>query len=145
MEHIEDCISFMLGKAYQRVNQLSKERLASHGVTPVQYAVLHVLREQDGQSGATLGERLKLDSATMTGVLDRLSTAGLIERRAHPDDRRVNRIFLTAQGKSLQPVLEKIMDKVNHECWSHFSSADAKRLRTMLNRLAELDDSKVKA
>jgi MarR family transcriptional regulator, organic hydroperoxide resistance regulator len=145
MEHIEDCISFVLGKAYQRVNQLSKERLAPHGVTPVQYAVLHVLWEQDGQSGAALGERLKLDSATMTGVLDRLTSAGLIERRAHPDDRRVNRIFLTAQGKTLQPALEKIMDKVNNECWSNFSSADAKRLRTMLNTLAEFEDAKVKA
>jgi MarR family transcriptional regulator, organic hydroperoxide resistance regulator len=145
MEHIEDCLSFMLGKAYQRVNQLSKERMAAHGVTPVQYAVLHVLWEQDGQSGAALGERLKLDSATMTGVLDRLTTSNLIERRAHPDDRRVNRIFLTAQGKTLQPVLEKIMDKVNNECWSNFSSADAKRLRTMLNTLAEFEDARVKA
>jgi MarR family transcriptional regulator, organic hydroperoxide resistance regulator len=145
MDRIEDCISFILGKAYQRVNQMSKERLAPHRVTPVQYAVLHVLWEQDGQSGAALGERLKLDSATMTGVLDRLTTSGLIERRAHPEDRRINRIFLTSQGRALRPVLEKEMDKVNHECWDSFSNADAKRLRAMLITLSELEDTKVYA
>ena len=40
MERIEDCISFLLGKAYQQVQQASKRRLAPHGVTPVQYALL---------------------------------------------------------------------------------------------------------
>src|SRR6266852_5080110 len=84
MDQIEDCLSFYLGKAYQRVTQSAKQRLAPYGVTPVQYALLKVLWEQDQQSGAELSERLLLDSATMTGLLDRLEHAGLIERNAHP-------------------------------------------------------------
>ncbi len=140
MEQIEDCISFLLGKAYQRINQISKESLAPHGVTPVQYALLHVLWEQDGQSGAALGERLRLDSATMTGVIDRLTQAELIERRADPDDRRVNRIYLTGPGRALKAPLEKIMDKVNDDVWKRFSNADTKRLRTMLAALGEIEE-----
>src|ERR1035437_3216367 len=81
VERIEDCISFLLGKAYQQVNQVAKRRLTPYGVTPVQFALLQVLWEQDGQSGADLGARLRLDAATITGVLDRLVHAGLIERR----------------------------------------------------------------
>src|SRR6266567_2044749 len=71
MDQIEDCLSFYLGKAYQRVTQSAKQRLAAYGITPVQYALLKVLWEHDQQSGAQLGERLLLDSATMTGPLDR--------------------------------------------------------------------------
>ncbi len=80
MERIEDCVSFLLGKAYQQVNQDAKQRLAPYGVTPVQYALLKVLWERDDQSGAGLGERLQLDSATVTGVLDRLERAGQARR-----------------------------------------------------------------
>jgi MarR family transcriptional regulator, organic hydroperoxide resistance regulator len=80
-------ISFYLGKAYQQVTQSAKQRLAPYGVTPVQYALLKVLWEHKHQSGAELGECLLLDSATMTGLLDRLEHAGLIERKAHETDR----------------------------------------------------------
>src|SRR4051812_34664860 len=78
MERIEEYISFLLGKAYQQVNQASKRRLAPYGVTPAQYAVLKVLAERDGQIGSELGDRLLLDSATITGLLDRLERAGLL-------------------------------------------------------------------
>src|SRR6202008_2670024 len=82
MDKIEDCISFLLGKAQQRVMRRAKELLAEYEVTPVQYASLCVLWEQDGQTGADLGGRLVIDSATMTGIVDRLERSGLVERRA---------------------------------------------------------------
>ncbi len=78
MGRIEDCFIFQLGKAYQQVNHEAKRRLAPYGVTPVQYALLDVLWEADGQSGAALGERLRLDGATITGLLDRLAHAGFV-------------------------------------------------------------------
>src|SRR5258708_26175144 len=115
MEQIEDCLSFYLGKAYQRVTQSAKQRLAPYGVTPVQYALLKVLWDRDDQSGAELGERLLLDSATMTGLLDRLEQAGLIERKAHVTDRRVNKVVLTARGRRPQVSLDREMDQMNQD------------------------------
>src|SRR3954453_22304761 len=128
MERIEECISFLLGKAYQQVNQASKRRLAPYGVTPVQYALLKVLAERDGQTGSELGERLLLDSATITGILDRLERAGLLERRADATDRRVHRIFVTAQGRELQSALDRAMDALNVEFLARLTPADAERL-----------------
>ena len=132
MERIEDCISFLLGKAYQQVNQASKRRLAPHGVTPAQYAVLKILAERDGQTGSELGDRLVLDSATITGLLDRLERAGLLERRADATDRRVHRIFVTVQGRALQPALDRAMDTLNVEFLARLAWADAERLRAQL-------------
>lgn len=136
MDQIEDCLSFYLGKAYQRVTQSAKQRLASYGVTPVQYALLKVLWEHDHQSGAELGERLQLDSATMTGLLDRLEHAGLIERKAHETDRRVNRVALTARGRDLQSPLDHEMDQMNQDFLGEFPLEERKLLRNLLTSLA---------
>lgn len=136
MERIEDCLSFYLGKAYQRVAQSAKQHLAPYGVTPVQYALLKVLWEHDLQSGAELGERLLLDSATMTGLIDRLEHAGLIERKAHATDRRVNRVALTARGRALQVPLDREMDQMNQDFLGEIPSEDAKLLRNLLTALA---------
>ncbi len=135
MERIEDCLSFYLGKAYQRVTQSAKQRLAPYGVTPVQYALLKVLWERDQQSGAELGERLSLDSATMTGLLDRLENAGLIERKAHATDRRVNSVALTARGRDLQVPLDRQMDQLNQNFLSEFSAEERQLLRSLLTNL----------
>ena len=138
MERIEDCITFLLGKAYQQAQQAAKLQLAPHGVTPVQYALLHALAGRDGQTGAELGERLQLDSATITGLLDRLERAGLIERRADGHDRRVNRIFPTAQARDLQPALELAMDTVNATFLAALLPPEAAHLRAQLARLGKV-------
>ena len=136
MEQIEDCLSFYLGKAYQRVTQSAKQRLAPYGVTPVQYALLKVLWDRDDQSGAELGERLLLDSATMTGLLDRLEQAGLIERKAHVTDRRVNKVVLTARGRDLQVPLDREMDQMNQDFLGEFAPSEAMLLRNLLTTIA---------
>jgi DNA-binding MarR family transcriptional regulator len=137
MEHIEDCLSFYLGKASQRVTSVAKQRLAPYGVTPGQYALLKVLWERDGQSGAEIGERLLLDSATMTGLLDRLEHAGLIERKAHATDRRINQVVLTDRGRELQGPLDREMEQMNQDFLGVFSPENVMLLREMLTSLTE--------
>jgi DNA-binding MarR family transcriptional regulator len=135
----QDCISFLLGKAYQHVNQAVKQRLGPYGVTPVQFALLNLLWTTDGLSGADLGVGLQLDSATITGVIDRLMHLGLIERRPDRHDRRVNRVHLTAQGFALQAPLSGAIEQFNAEIFGQFSRADARRLRAMLAQLGQVD------
>jgi DNA-binding MarR family transcriptional regulator len=136
MDRIEDCISFLLGKAQQRVMRRAKELLAEHDVTPGQYATLCVLWEKDGQTGAEVGTRLVIDSATMTGILDRLERADLIERRPHPSDRRIYRLYVTERGTALRPPLDRAMDRLNHE-FETLLGRDARRFHHMLRQIGE--------
>lgn len=138
MEKIEDCISFLLGKAYQQVTYEAKKRLDPYKVTPVQYALLKILWETDGQSGVELATRLQLDGATVTGMLDRLEHAHFIERRPDTKDRRINRLYLTEQGRALQEPLDREMDELNQEVFGKFSPEDAEKLRKMLNELGKV-------
>ena len=136
MDRVEDCISFLIGKAGQQMAKRAREKLAPHGVTPTQYAVLKVLWEQDRQSGAELGARLSIDSATITGVIDRLQTAGLLERRSGDGDRRIHRLFLTARGRALQAPLDAAMDQLNAEVTAEMGE-EAQALWAALRRLGE--------
>lgn len=139
MEPIEECFIFLLSKANQRVQALTKERLAGFGVTPTQYALLRVLWETDGLSGSELGERLKLDGATMTGLVDRLEAAGLLERHPHPEDRRVNLVFLSKKGRSLRKPLMDEVHRISAEIEGRFSSKDLRRMREALAELGGVE------
>jgi DNA-binding MarR family transcriptional regulator len=143
MERIDDCISFLSGKAAQAVARVTRERLAPHGVTPAQYAVLQVLWEQDGRSGAEIGSRLVLDSATVTGVLDRLEKLALIRRSAAAatGDRRVHRIVLTPAGHERRVPLQAAMDLINAEIARKLGE-DAPAVGRLLRRLAQVADAR---
>jgi DNA-binding MarR family transcriptional regulator len=136
MDRVEQCISFLVGKAAQQISRRARDKLSAWGVTPPQYAVLRVLWDQDGQPGAAIGARLVIDSATLTGLIDRLEAAGLLERRADGGDRRVHRLFLTGRGRALQGPLDAAMDQLNAEVDADMG-AQASSLRDALRRLGE--------
>jgi DNA-binding MarR family transcriptional regulator len=68
-------------------------------VTAIQFAVLQALWQRRGATATELSDYLVIDSATITGVIDRLSKTGALERRPDPSDRRAYRLYLTASGK----------------------------------------------
>ena len=137
MDRIEDCVSFLLGKASQRVTRRARELLAGHDVTPVQYAALCVLWQRDGQTSAELGARLAIDSATMTGIIDRLERAKLIERRGDKTDRRIHRLHLTTQGQELRAPLDEAMDRLNNEI-AGLLGAQSERFYQMLRQVGDI-------
>ena len=139
MERIEDCISFLVGKAAQQIAGRARDKLTPYEVTPTRYAVLKVLWEKDGQSAAEVGARLLIDSATITGVIDRLEAAGLLERRRDLGDRRIQRLFLTKKGRALQEPLDRVMDELNDEV-REMLGRQAPGLWRSLLRLVNIED-----
>ena len=78
------------------------------GVTYPQYLALLALWEEDAVSVKRLGERLSLDSATLTPLLKRLEQRGLIERRRDATDERIVRVVLSKKGHALQAKAKSI-------------------------------------
>lgn len=68
----------------------------------------------------------------MTGLLVRLEHAGLIERKAHATDRRVNRVVLTARGRDLQVPLDREMDQLNQDFLGEFTPEERRLLQNLL-------------
>jgi DNA-binding MarR family transcriptional regulator len=73
-----------------------------------------------------------LDSATMTGILDRLEQNGFVERRSDPKDRRNKIVILTTKGKEMEMPLSQKMAEWNKEVMADFSEADTQFLKSML-------------
>jgi len=132
---IEDCIFYQLNKANQAAGRFLSEKLARFEVTAVQGVVLNFLSDEDEVSARRLGQRTKLDSATLTGILDRLAAMELVERRPHPVDRRAILVCLTKKGKRLAPKVHQTILRANRELLSGFGAAEGKSLRAMLQRL----------
>ncbi|MGQ3051164.1 MAG: MarR family winged helix-turn-helix transcriptional regulator [Roseateles sp.] len=95
-------LCFALYSSSLAMTKLYKPLLAPLGLTYPQYLVMLVLWETEGLSVSQLGERLSLDSGTLTPLLKRLQALGHIERRrATEDERRVD-LFLTPAGRKLR-------------------------------------------
>ena len=83
------------GRAYRPI-------LDKLGLTYTQYVALVALWEQDGQTVGELGEKMFLESNTLTPILKKLEQSGFIERRRDSADERQVRIRLTAKGSELR-------------------------------------------
>ena len=95
-------LCFALYSSSLAMTKIYKPLLAPLGLTYPQYLVMLVLWEVDGLSVSQLGQRLSLDSGTLTPLLKRLEALGHLERRRARDDERRVDIFLTPAGRTLR-------------------------------------------
>ena len=99
---LDNQLCFALYSASLAMTRLYKPLLEPLGMTYPQYLALLVLWEQDALSVSQLGERLFLDSGTLTPLLKRMEASGwLLRERAADDERRVI-VSLTRQGRALR-------------------------------------------
>jgi len=99
---LDNQLCFALYSTSLAMTKLYKPLLEELQLTYPQYLVMMVLWEQDGLSVSALGERLYLDSGTLTPLLKRMEQAELLSRqRSAADERRVE-VFLTSKGRSLK-------------------------------------------
>jgi DNA-binding MarR family transcriptional regulator len=131
----EDCIFFNLAKASQAGTRFWAEKVAQYDVTAVQAMALNFLYDNDRITSSDLGKMTGLDSATLTGILDRLETAGLVERKQHPRDRRAIQVCLTAKGKDIASKTHALIDQANKEFLAGMSSGERDELKKLLKRV----------
>lgn len=105
---LDNQLCFPLYAAARLVTQAYRPHLDALGLTYAQYLVLLVLWEHDGQTVSEIGERLLLDSGTLTPVLKRLARAGLVRRSRRASDERLVENRLTPAGRRLERRAAKV-------------------------------------
>jgi len=135
MYDIEKSIGFLLAKAHQRGWALFSEEIGRYDLTPPQFSVLAFLWQQDGLTQTELSEKTQIDRTTIGGLLDRMARSNLLERRPHPQDRRAHLVYLTEQGKRLEPELTSLANQVLKRFTAGLSETDKQQLRNMLEIL----------
>lgn len=135
----DQCIFFQLAKAHQAGARFWNAKLADHPITSVQGMVLTFLYENDRVTARELGALSTLDSATLTGILDRLEKGGFIERLPHPEDRRALQICLTDAGREQGKKLLEMGVAANLEFLCALTPEEQIVLRMLLAKLRNHD------
>lgn len=115
---LDQFLCFSVYAAGLAFNRVYKSLLQRFGLTYPQYLAIVALSGKDGQKVSELGEKLFLESNTLTPLIKRLEATGLVSRIRDAQDERVVRVTLTPQGRSiaaeaLQCVPEEILRATN--------------------------------
>ena len=112
-------------------------RLQREGWSYPVWLVLHALVDHGGEGSPqrTLAEHLSIEGPTLTRHLDRLEADGLIERRPDPEDRRVTRVFSTAEGRTDLKSLSTVMVRSEADVVDGLSKREVEALRAALEHL----------
>lgn len=93
------------GHLFRRLHQLAVARFAEGmgnlGLTPIQWSALLTALQRPGLDQSTLSREIYIDTSTVAGVLDRLESRGLLQRKASPEDRRLRLLYVTEEGQAL--------------------------------------------
>lgn len=132
---LENQLCFALYSATHALTRAYRNVLEDKGLTYTQYLVLLVLWENDGMSVSTIAQRLDLDSASLTPILKRLESNGLLSRIRNKNDERVVEITLTPKCKALQEEIAYVQKGVAGK--TGLSMNDFNQLKDTLHELVK--------
>lgn len=128
-----------LVEAYQAIFEVGDKQIRSMGLTPPQFDVLAELGGTEGLTAAELSTSTLLAKASLTGIIDRMESKGLVIRHPVPGDRRATTIRLTPRGESLY---RKAFPAQSRHIRPFFQRALSKQdISTMIRLLHNIRDS----
>ncbi|AMO98804.1 transcriptional regulator OhrR [Collimonas arenae] len=130
---LDNQLCFALYSASLTMTKIYKPLLQELGLTYPQYLVLLTLWERDDVTVSTLGERLFLDSGTLTPLLKRLEAGGLLRRQRAVKDERQVIVSLTDAGRKLRQQAQAIPQEIS--CSVGCSLDEVRALTKELHRL----------
>ena len=129
---LDNQLCFSLYAASREVIKTYKPQLDKYGLTYTQYIAMLVVWEYEKITVKEMGQKLHLDSGTLTPVLKKLESMGLIIKYRSKEDDRVVIVELTENGRELKDEVITIPEKVF--CESKISEEDAIELKYYLDR-----------
>lgn len=129
IQKLDNQLCFALYVSSKEIIQKYKTLLEPFGLTYTSYIVLLALWEEDGQTVKELGQKLYLDSGTLSPVLKKLESAGFVRKERNRRDERSVSIILTAKGRRTQQSALSI----------------PKDMHALLTEDGQLDDERIKA
>ena len=120
----EPRLVFLLNVAQRRLQRWMAAQTDADGVTAAQSGLLFVLGQRDGVLMGEAGAALDLGPPGISGLVDRMTVANLIKRRADPDDGRAWRLWLTPAGRGAAARAKAGLSEVNARLTNGFSEAE---------------------
>lgn len=133
-------IGYLSRYMYRLFAKAIAAELAPYGLVAGQWSVLRILWLEEGLSQVDLADRMRVEKASLTTVLDVMAKQGLVLRQRNTEDRRKVNIFLTAKSRRLKDDLMPFVGKINRKATKGMAASEVDSLRTLLSKvIANLD------
>lgn len=143
----EDNLSFLMGDMVRLMRKRFAVRAKNVNLTSAQWRVLSYVLRRPGMTQAALADILDIEPISLTRLLDRMETAGLVRREIDPNDRRARNIYMTDKAEPLMAQLRAINAEFHDEAFMDISPEDldaAKAvilaIRANLTKMGAADD-----
>lgn len=135
---------YLLNVGQKRLNRWSQTRTAAGGVTAAQAGLLFFLGKNDGALTSEAAAALDLKAPGMSGLVDRVERAGLVERHSDELDRRASRLWLTAAGRAALKRSKSGLAELNARLTEGFTSSEidvvARWLTSLQDKFPDVDE-----
>jgi MarR family transcriptional regulator, organic hydroperoxide resistance regulator len=129
---ITETLSYLLVQIARAHRNRAQELLNGIELHVGQELLLLHLSLGDGTTQSELAGEICVQPATLTRSLDRLTRAGLVERRVDTEDQRISRVYLTEEGRALQAPIERIWRELEAWSFANFTLEERLLLRRLL-------------
>ncbi len=136
-EELTSSSLFLLKRLGMAAKEHSLEAYEEAALHPYHHGILAVLAEGSRETQGAIAEALGYDKGQLVGLLDELESAGLVERRRDPLDRRRHVVQMTAAGRKAHERLRRLSQRLEDEFLASLDEAERRELHTLLLRLAE--------
>jgi DNA-binding MarR family transcriptional regulator len=134
---LEDLPGHYIRRLQQIAVGIFLDETAEHGITPVQFALLMAVRQDDGLDQRTIAGKIGFDTSTIGAVVDRLESRELIRRMVSPDDKRVRLLSLMPAGEALLKRVIPAMLRAQERMLEPLAKADRPKFMQMIRRIVD--------
>jgi DNA-binding MarR family transcriptional regulator len=128
----EQSIGYLFRYGYRAFARAISVELQPFEISSGQWSVLRVLWETEGLSQVALAESMRVEKASLTGMLDVMEKRGLISRTRNAEDRRKVNIHLTPRARALKDKLLPYRAKINRKATRGMTTEEVETLRRLL-------------
>lgn len=133
--YLESLLGYNARRAALAVIGVFLQRMAPYGLRPVDFSVLTLIAHNPGITSRQICAALDILPPNLVGMIKSLDKRGLIERRAHPTDRRAQGLHLSSSGRTLQKDAQVTATKLEREVASRLSVQELELLKELLQRV----------
>jgi MarR family transcriptional regulator, transcriptional regulator for hemolysin len=135
MPNTDDFIGVVIADVARLLRTAFDRRVRKLGITRAQWLVLTRLHRHPGASQSELADMMEVERASAGRMIDRLEANGWVERRAQNGDRRVKRVYLTAEAERVHRRIWRVAEETVDDALADLSAREAAQLRALLTRV----------
>lgn len=133
--YLESLLGYNARRAALTVIGVFLQRMAPYGLKPVEFSVLTLIAHNPGITSRQLCTALGILPPNLVGLIKSLDKRGLIERRAHPTDRRAQGLHLSAAGRKLQKSAQATATQLENDAGSRLTATELDTLKSLLRKV----------